>query len=245
MKVNKTAIGAGAAVAALVAVIMLSDRPVETRDGVVLPRTRTEYEKLNKESADLVLEIFGRADSGQSITEADRVKLREAITKFEAMKAFEPRQVAALFGSGKCYLLLGEAQLAADRLSQSWENRMVDPMKEMEAVRLTAIEAAALASEATLELAALEVSTMNTNAASGQKAEAEEARKRAQILYQRAFSLADEAVKLVPNAPRYLAARGQAALAAGRKDEAKADLARAVRLDPNSPKVKELAKLLP
>lgn len=245
MKLNKTAIGAGAAVAALVAVIMLSDRPVETRDGVVLPRTRTEYEKLNKESSDLVLDIFGRADSGQSITDADRAKLRDAIKKFEAMKAFEPRQVAALFGSGKCYLLLGEPQLAADRLAQSWENRMVDPMKEMEAVRLTAIEAAALASEATLELAALEVSGMNTNAASGQKTEAEEARKRAEILYQRAYSLADDAVKLVPNAPRYLAARGQAALAAGRKDVAKADLAQALRLDPNSPKVKELAKLLP
>lgn len=245
MKVNKTAIGAGAAVAALAVIMYLSDRPVETRDGVILPRTRTEYEKLNKESSDLVLEIFSRADNGQEITESDRAKLRDGAKKFEAMKAFEPRQVAALFGSGKCYLLLGEYQLAADRLAQSWENRMVDPMKDMEAVRLTAIEAAVLASEATLELAAEEVSTMNTNAASGQGPEAEESRKRALILYGRAYTLADDAVKLVPNAPRYLAARGQAALAAGKKEDAKADLTKAIQLDPNSPKVKELAKLLP
>jgi Flp pilus assembly protein TadD len=86
---------------------------------------------------------------------------------------------------------------------------------------------------------------MNTNTSSGQKPEAEEARKRAVILYQRAYSLADDAVKLVPNAPRYLAARGQAALAAGRRDEAKADLTKAIQLDPKNPKVKELAKLLP
>jgi hypothetical protein len=117
MKLNKTAMGAGAAVAALAVVMYLSDRPVETRDGVILPRTRDQYEKLNKESSDLVLDIFGRADSGQEITDADRDKLREAIKKFEAMKAFESRQVAALFGSGKCYLLLGEYQLAADRLA--------------------------------------------------------------------------------------------------------------------------------
>ena len=122
---------------------------------------------------------------------------------------------------------------------------MVDPMKDMEAVRLTAIEAAVLASEATLQLAAEEVSTMNTNSASGQGPEAEESRKRALILYGRAYTLADDAVKLVPNAPRYLAARGQAALAAGKKEDAKADLTKAIQLDPNSPKVKELAKLLP
>lgn len=242
---NKTALGAGVAVAVLAGIMFLSDRPVETRDGVELPRTRADYEKLNKESSDLVLDIFARADSGQEITEADRSKLRDAIKKFEAMKAFEPRQVAALFGSGKCYLLLGEHQLAADRLAQSWENRMVDPLKDMEAVRLTAIEAAVLASEATLQLAAEEVSAMNTLASSGQRPEAEEARKRAGVLYQRAYSLADDAIKLVPNAPRYLAARGQASLAAGRLPEAKADLAKALQLDRNSPKVKELAKLLP
>ena len=244
MKLNKSALGAGAAVAALGAIMYFSDRPDETRDGVILPRTRAEYEKLNKDSSELALEVFARADAGQPLTEADKGKLKEAIKKFEAMKAFEPRQVAAFFGAGKSYMLIGENQLAADRLSQAWENRMVDPQKDMEAVRLTAIEAAALASEATLELAAQEVSTMNTDTASGLKAEAEESRKKAQILYQRAFSLADEAVKLVPNAPRYLAARGQALLAAGRKAEAKADLAKALRLDPNSPKVKELAKLL-
>jgi tetratricopeptide (TPR) repeat protein len=244
MKLNKSVVGAVAAVSALAVVMYLSDRPVETRDGVVLPRTRDEYEKLNKDSSELVLEIFGRADAGIEVTDADRNKLKDAIKKFEAMKAYEPRQVAALFGSGKCYMLLGENQLAADRLAQAWENRMVDPQKELEAVRLTAIEAAALASEATLELAAQEVSTMNTSAASGQRKEAEDSRKKASILYQRAFSLADDAVKLVPTAPRYLAARGQALLAVGRKDDAKADLSKALRLDANSPKVKQLAKLL-
>ena len=245
MKLNKSVLGASAAVVALGVIMYLSDRPVETRDGVVLPRTRAEWDKLNKESSDLVLDVFDRADKGQDITDSDREKLREAAKKFEAMKAYESRQIAPLFGAGKCYMLLGENQLAADRLAQSWENRLVDPRREEEMYRLTAIEAAALASEATLALAAQEVSTMNTSAASGQKAEAEESRKRALILYQRAFSLADDAVKLVPNAPRYLAARGQALLAAGRKVEAREDLAKAVRLDPNSPKVKELAKLLP
>ncbi len=245
MKLNKSVLGAGAAVAALAAIMYFSDRPVETREGVTLPRTRAEWNKLNQESSDLVLDVFDRADKGQDITDADREKLREAAKKFEAMRAYEGRQIAPSFGAGKCYMLLGEHQLAADRLAQSWENRLVDPRRDEEIYRLTAIEGAALASEATLALAAQEVSAMNTNAGSGQKAEAEEARKRAVILYQRAYSLADEAIKLVPTAPRYLAARGQAALAAGRVPEAKADLAKALRLDANSPKVKELAKLLP
>ena len=79
MKLNKSVIGAVAAVSALAVVMYLSDRPVETRDGVVLPRTRDEYEKLNKDSSELVLEIFGRADAGMEVTDADRSKLKDAI----------------------------------------------------------------------------------------------------------------------------------------------------------------------
>lgn len=244
MKISKNAIIAVAAVMGLGAVLVLSDRPVQTRDGAILPRSGAEYTKLMRESSDLALEVFAKADQGLELTAEDKDKIAQALPKFEAMRAYDATQVSATFGEGKCLMLLGRSEEAAIRLAQAYENRNTDTDKMNDAVRLTAIEAAGLSSECYFELAAEELGLANSAEAQGNKTEAEEIRKRAGIYYSRAFGLANEAVTQVPTAPRYLAARGQALIAIGDKEKAKADLAAAEKLAPDHFKVKLLAGLL-
>jgi tetratricopeptide (TPR) repeat protein len=236
-------IGIGAVVA-LGAIMFMSDRKVDPPSGLDLIRDARQYAEANNKAAILAFEIFQKADSGGEVTDADKSKLSEAAKHFEAMQLYNPTQVQTFFGSGKCYMLLGEKQKAAERLEQAVLNGRIDTEKDKEAVKLTVFESAALLSEVTLDLAAEEIANFNSLSQANDTVGAEAAKKRSQIYYDKAFEFSNMAVEGVPKSPRYLVDRANVFLAMKKMDLAKKDIAKAMTLAPSDARVKLAAKMV-
>jgi tetratricopeptide (TPR) repeat protein len=243
MKKNNNVWIAVAVVIGIAVVLFLSDRPVTGKGDSQIIRNSADFEKFNKEASELALDVFRKADGDEEINDADRDKLRKAVTIFESMRAYSPLQVSSQFGAGKCYMLLGELQKATECFEQAFYNRQVDPQKDDQMVKLTVIECQCLLAECLVEMAA----TTQTDAASAEQAgnskDGVELRKRANIYQVNAYTHADAAVKAQPEGIRYLVTRANAALALGRKSEARADAEKAYKLAPANPRVKMIARL--
>lgn len=232
------------AVFALGTVLFLSDRKVETPSGVDLIRNPTQYAEANGKAANLAFEIFRKADSGGSITEDDKAKLREAEKYFEAMRLYNPTVVQSNFGAGKCFMLVGEKERAAERFEQAVMNRNIDPEKDKPDFNLTVYESMALLSEVTLDLAVEEIANRNSLSQANDPVGAAAAKKRSDNYFAKALDYSNQAVSAVPRATRYLVGRANILLALKRDADAKKDIARAKALDPNDLRVKMLAKLV-
>ena len=141
-------------------------------------------------------------------------------------------------------MILGEKLRASERFEQAVLNRGYDPEKDRSDIKLTGIEAMALLSEVSLDLAAEEIANFNSLGQSGDTKGAEEAKKRAQIYYDKAFESADQAVRAIPTAPRYLIDWANVLLVLKKQDLAKKDIAKAKALAPNDPKVKMAASMV-
>jgi tetratricopeptide (TPR) repeat protein len=157
--------------------------------------------------------------------EADRENLKKAILAAKALATYRPVAVGPHFLVGKCSMLLEDWPTAVRALEQSASNEKFDTSNEAsaEAVRLTAIEAKALAAQCMQSLAQQLLQSTDPN----DKAQSDD-------YYKRSFKLADEAVKAKPDAPKYYVIRAMASQYLGNKEEAKSDIAQALKLDPKN-----------
>jgi tetratricopeptide (TPR) repeat protein len=241
---NKNLLVAGAVIAGLATLMILSDRPVSGVDGSEIIRDGDGYVKANQEVSNIALSLFEKADSGKELSEEDRDNLRKAAVKFEAMRGYNPTQVSTNFGAGKCYMLVGDLQKAVERFEQAYYNRLIDPQKDDLGVKSTVIESECLIAECLVEMAAYAMSDSNSASQSGDSVGAKEALVRAETYRQKALQYANEAVTAQPNGVRYLAARGSAYLALKKLPEAKLDILKAHKLAPDDFRVKLLAQLV-
>lgn len=235
---------AGSVVVGLAAVLLLSDRPQTTPGGVHLIRGQGEYFDANTKAQNLSMAIFKKSMSAAPITEDDKSKLKEAAKYFEAMSLYKPDRIQTYVGWGMCLMLNGEKQKAAEKFSQAILNKQIDPDRDTDAARLTIFETNALLSEVCLDLASEEIGNYNSMSQAGDKTGAEAAKKRSEFYYNQALSNANDAVKGVPTAYRYLVDRANVLMAIGKKDLAKEDLLKAKSLAPNDPRVLMSAKLM-
>ena len=232
------------AVILLAAVLFLSDRPAQTPSGIDLIRTGDQYNDANNKAERYGLTAMQKYDNGERITDEDIKNVKESLKYFEAMRIFQPQRIKSNFGAGKCYMILGEKEKAAERFEQAVFNRGYDPEKDRPDISQTGIEALALQSEVTLDLAAEEIANYNSLGQANDAKGAEEARKKAQIYYEKAFNSVDQAVALVPTSPKYLVDRANVYLVMKKEDLAKKDIAKAKALAPNDPKVKMAASMV-
>lgn len=244
MKKNNNWIVAAAIVIGLAVLMLLSDRPTKVKEGSDVIRTAQDYQKSNQKATELVLAVFEKADQGIDITSDEKKKLEDAAKEFESMRAFDPKQVAANFGAGKCYMLLGDLEKARERLEQAYLNKDIDSQKSEKAVQLTAIEAAGLLSEVLTEMGLIAATNAADSERSNDAASAEVLKKSAADYRNRALAFANVAIENEPNGVRYLAARGNAYLNLGQEELARKDITKAFQLDPTEPRVRLLASLM-
>ena len=233
-----------AAVFALGAILFLSDRPVQTPSGIDLIRTPEQYRDANNKAEQFGLAVMQKADNGEKLTDADLNNLREALKYFEAMRLFMPSRVSSNFGAGRCYMILGEKQSAAERFEQAVVNRGYDPEKDRPDIRAIGFEAMALLSEVTLDLASEEIGNFNSLSQANDPTGAAGAKKRADVYYQKAFDFSNQAVSGVPTSARYLIDRANVLLALKKEDLAKKDILKAKAISPEDPRVKMTASLV-
>jgi tetratricopeptide (TPR) repeat protein len=232
-----------AVVAGIVGVMWISDRPVTGLGGSEIIRNSIDLEKANKQASDLVLSLFQKDDDGGELTSEDKDKLRKGANIFEAMRGYAPTHVSHCFGAGKCYMLVGELQKAAERFEQAYNNRSTDPLKDDQLVKLTVIEAQGLLSECMLEMATNSLSQALTAQQNGSQTDATNFKKTASVYQLSAFQFANSAVTAQPSGFRYLIARANAYLAMNKKEEAKKDVEAAFKLAPKHPRVILAARL--
>ena len=243
MKLKPEMIAAGL-IAGLAALMIFSDKTVKTQSGANILRNVNEYQSSINKAAELATTVFQKADAGQELSEQDKSNLELAAKEFEAMKAYDPKSVTAVFGAGKCYMILGDKQRASENLEQAYLNYQIDPSKELDGVKDTAIEAAGLLSEVVFTQGNDSIADYNSASQSGDKTTAQTKQKEAQIYYKKSFDYANIAVQQKPNGFRYLLARCQVLLATGNKDQALKDFQTAKSLAPTDYKVVMFGKLL-
>ena len=233
-----------AGVVGLAAVLFLSDRSVQTPSGIDLIRNGDQYLDAHNKAQRLGLTAMQKYEAGETLTEEDKNNAREALKYFEAMRLYQPLRISSNFGSGICEMILGEKEKASERFEQAVLNRAYDPEKDRSDIVPIGYEAMARLSEVSLDLAAEEIANYNSLNQANDAKGADEARKRAQVYYQKALTYANEAVSVAPTNVRYLVDRANVYLVMKREDLAKKDIAKAKALAPNDPKVKMAVSLV-
>jgi tetratricopeptide (TPR) repeat protein len=232
------------AVIALAAILFLSDRNGPTPSGVPLVRSPDQLVEVNNKAAMLAFGIFQNADNGLKVSDDDKAKLREALKLFEAMRLYDPTRVQSNLGAGKCYMILGEKEKAAERFEQAIVNKNVDPDHDKPNHKLTVYECMALLSEVSVDLGVEEIANYNSLSQAHDTAGAEIAKKHAEMYLGKALDYSNQAVLAVPEATRYLIGRANVLLVMKRDEDAKKDVAKAKALAPTDPRVLMMAKLV-
>jgi tetratricopeptide (TPR) repeat protein len=207
-------------------VMVLSKREVFTREGSPILYNASDFQASLKKATELAPDIFRRADNGDVLSDADKEKIREALSYFQAMYSYSPRLVSAYYGAGKCAMILGDYQTAAEKFEQAALNINQGVESDKNAVQLTVTECQGLLSECLLKLSEMQ----NTPAS-------------AVTLYrQRSLVAAKEALQVAPSGFRYLLASGRAKIALGAREAGFIDIKKAISLAPNHKFVTEAAK---
>lgn len=194
-------------------ILVLSNRPVKTPDGLDVIDNPDAYNAVVKKAEQLSRPIFEAADRGESLTEQQKADLRQSIRYFDEMDVYQPTRVGAFIGAGKAFQLLGDFEQADERLRQCISNAQYD---QTTTGKLTVIEAQHLLSEV----------------------------RGMQGKWKDAFDLADQTIKAMPNSAVYLGTRASAEIQLNRIPEAKADIVKALVLDPTNRRVLDLQRLL-
>ena len=220
-----------AAAAIATGAIVLSGREPVGPGGRPILRDATAYQAENAKVRELTLPVFAKADTGGEVTAEEAKGLEAAIPHLQAMNGYAPIKVGPYFALGKCYQLLGRPEDAGRAYEQAIANEPADfEEKDSPDLKATVVEAKALLAECLLDVA------LQSDGGPGRLPPDE--------LRRRALSWATEAVKVQPNAPRYLAAQASALLALRREDEAKPIVERAKAIAPDHFRVRPLVKLM-
>lgn len=157
---------------------------------------------------------FERFDRGVPLSEDDLKKVREAKAVFQKLIAARPQVFANYFGAGKALQIMGEHEQAAAHFQKCLERI---PSSE------SSPEVEALGAEAFyLRSVSLEILQR----------------------YTEAFDCAITACSMQPENPNYWAQSASVRIQAGDTKNAASDLQRALDIDPNHPRARQLKALL-
>lgn len=106
--------------------IALSNRPAVTPDGIPVISDPVTYAETNRQVAVLTQPRFEAFDRGDELTDSDKAALRRAVRMIDSAILYHPENPGHFLDAGRCYLILGDLDLANDRLQQCLMNAAVD-----------------------------------------------------------------------------------------------------------------------
>ena len=206
-------------VAGLLLALVLSNRTAQMPGGGEAIQSQAEYVEAQAKMEELSKGPIHALDTGKELTADDLKKLREAGEIVDRMNRYAPLVSGLYYLSGKIHFALKEDALAEDAFRQC---TLVAPNQA------TADPAVAAAIRETAAEAAYQLSLL--------------------LLVRRdvpgAYDAANQAVSAVPQSSNYLTARASALNELRRVDEAKKDLAAALKLDPKNARAKSLLSFI-
>jgi tetratricopeptide (TPR) repeat protein len=174
----------------------------------------TEYREVLAKAERLSLQHLVDLDNGIELTEVDKKDLREAAVLFDGLSQAQPTNIAPYLGAGKIYQALGNDDAAIKRFQQGLAVVPKDPIL---AVKDTAIEMHYLFSR----------SLFNVRH------------------YDEALSEINRAITQLPfGSPIYLSQRAAINIQLRKYKEANDDLVKALEIDPDHKRSKDLLKFL-
>jgi tetratricopeptide (TPR) repeat protein len=198
-------------------VMYMSNREVTTPEGVPLISNVSQYNDTLRRAVDLSKGPLEAYDLGDELTAGQLNDLREAARLYDGVDLFWPTKFAPYLPAGKIYYILGDQELAQERLQQCIENA---PLEQDPSVR-GVVNATVYEAHYSLSLVKFALGD-----------------------YKAAYAEANIAASGVPNSANYLAARASAAVQLKKVAEARKDVEQALKLDPNNKKSLQLQTLL-
>ncbi len=174
----------------------------------------SEYAEILGRAQLLSQSVLERYDSGDDLGDADKRDLAEAARLIEGLIGFRPGKVAVSFLAGKIYQALGNHELALERLNGVVLRIPEDTVDEQQ--RRMAAEARFVATISLERIAA----------------------------FREAAIEAETALAAYPDNPNFLGALASARLQLGQLDAARAAVRKALRIDPEHPRSRQILKLL-
>jgi tetratricopeptide (TPR) repeat protein len=136
-------------VGALLLVLLLSNRSVETPEDMGVIDTPDEYAKALQMAHEMTKPIFDKSDKGEEITEKEKDQLYKAARLIDNANRVSPEKTIPFLGAGKAYMLAGDLEMAELRFRQAINNAQFDASP---GAKETGVEAQYRLSEVRFEL---------------------------------------------------------------------------------------------
>jgi tetratricopeptide (TPR) repeat protein len=174
----------------------------------------SEYLDVLAKAQELSQSALVKFDRGGVLSEAETSSLKESARMLEGLMGFKPDNFGSLLLAGKVYVALGEYEKAAVHLRQC--GKLINPLKADPDLRAMLADAH--------DLAALSLERMG--------------------VYEEAKVEAEQALALFQNSPDYLARLASIEIQLRQLPDAKFHLGKALLIDPEHGRSRELMKLL-
>lgn len=103
-------------------VLVLSNRPVQTPEGLPVISDMSSYNQAIQQAVALTQKHFIAYDEGDTLTDADKADVRKGALLFDTANKLEPDRAGFYLDAGRAYLILGEVEEAEQRLMQCLSN---------------------------------------------------------------------------------------------------------------------------
>lgn len=103
-------------------VLILSNRPLKTPEGLPLITDAASYNDAIRQEAAISEPIFAAFDRGEDVSDQDKAQLRKAARIADSANVLRPEKAGLYLESGRAYLILGDLDLADQRLQQCISN---------------------------------------------------------------------------------------------------------------------------
>ena len=206
-------------VGALAAVLVVSNQTAPLPDGGEAILNDAQYQSGVEKMQSLSEDRIRSFDAGETLTTDDKAKLREAGTLLDRLNAYAPLMASLYFISGKIHHILGEDEVA----EQMFRQCTLGIPKQAAAQPDNAPTLNATGAEAAFQLSELLVVRRD---------------------FKGALEQADAAVAGVPQSSPYHTARASALNELRRTAEAKAELRKALALDPANARAARLLRFI-
>ena len=213
-----------AVVVGLAVVMLLSNRPAVSENGLPIVGNGDQYNDVLKDVQALSEGPIKHVNAGDTLSEAEVTDLRKASGLVDSMNRFLPTAFAPFLLAAKIYQNIGSYETARDRVDQA----ILNGKQELKEVKARGDDARAEEIRLTLNECVFVRSDLDIHLND----------------FPAAWQDACQAVAGVPNNPDYLVARARAALQLKDIKRAKADVAAAMQMEPTNKRAQALALLL-